>query len=105
MLMSPSAAQPVVKQERLSVAVLAVTGQLTLIAKCTKQYALSVVRNVKYPSSLERAGQCIAANVTKRSEWAVNYNLTTPRYEEAGLIPAPSFVCVPLKKLLFGDSS
>jgi len=66
MLMSPSAAQLVVKQERLSVAVSTVIGQVTLIAKCTKQYALSAARNVKYPSSLERASQYIAASATKR---------------------------------------
>ena len=34
--------------------------------KCILQYVLSVVRNVRYPSSLERADQCIVVSATAK---------------------------------------
>ena len=74
-LMSPSAALPAVKQGEPSAATLVVLVLIDLSAKCIQQYVLSVVRNVKCPSSLERADQCIAVSATGRSGWAVSNNL------------------------------
>ena len=71
---SPSAVQTAVRQEDLSVTdlvvvvVVVVVMVLTdLVAKCILQYVLSVVKNVKYLSSRERAGQFIAVTVTGKS--------------------------------------
>jgi hypothetical protein len=63
MLMSPSAVLPVVRQGELSAAALVIIGQ---DAKCILQYALDVVKPVKYPSSLERVGRCIVVSATTK---------------------------------------
>jgi len=63
-LMSPSVALLAVKQREPGTIALAVTG---LTAKCIPQYVLSVVKIVKYHSSLERAGQYIVVSATARS--------------------------------------
>jgi hypothetical protein len=63
MLMSPSVALFAVKQGEPSAIALVVTD---LAAKCIPQYVLSVVKNVKCPLSLERAGQYIVVSATAR---------------------------------------
>jgi len=63
--MNPSVALLAVKPERPSVMVLMVMGQ---DVKCILLCALSVVRNVKYPSSLERTGQCIVVSATEKED-------------------------------------
>ena len=45
-----------------------------LAAKCIPQCVLSVARNVKCPSSLERAGQCIVVIATARTGQPVESN-------------------------------
>ena len=71
-LMSPSVAVLAVKQREPSTIVPAVTD---LAAKCIPQYVLSVVKTVKCPLSLERAGQYIVVSATTRLNWAVGNNL------------------------------
>jgi hypothetical protein len=66
MLMSPSAAPVAVEQREPSAAALVGSVHIILTAKCILQYALSVGRNVKYRSSLERAGRYIAVGATIR---------------------------------------
>jgi len=61
--MSPSVAQLAVKQKEPSTIASEVTG---LTAKCIPQYVLSVVKIVKCPLSLERAGQYIVVSATTR---------------------------------------
>jgi len=64
---SPSAVQVAVKQEDPSATALVAMVLTDLVAKCILRYVLSVVKNVKYPSSRERVGQFIAVTVTGRS--------------------------------------
>jgi len=70
---SPSAVQVAVKQEDLSatalVALVAMVAMVLtdLVAKCILRYVLSVVKNVKCPSSRERVGQFTAVTVTGKS--------------------------------------
>jgi hypothetical protein len=67
---SPSAVQLAVQQEDPSATALVVMVAMVLtdlVAKCILRYVLSVVKNVKYPSSRERVGQFIAVTVTGRS--------------------------------------
>jgi len=71
-LMSPSVAVLAVKQREPSTIVPAVTD---LAAKCIPQYVWSVVKTVKCPLSLERAGQYIVVSATTRLNWAVGNNL------------------------------
>lgn len=85
-LMSPSVARLAVKQREPSTIAPEVTG---LAAKCIPQYALSVVKTVKCPSSLERAGQYIVVSATTRLNWAVGNNLTQLDPKGAGTKPAP----------------
>jgi len=61
--MSPSVAQPAVKQRERDTTTPAVTG---LTAKCITQYALRAVKIVKCLLSLERAGQYIVVNAIAR---------------------------------------
>jgi hypothetical protein len=61
--MSPSVALLAVKQRDPGTIALAVTG---LTAKCIPRYVMSVVKTVKFPSSLERAGQYIVVSATTR---------------------------------------
>ena len=60
---SPSVALLAVKQREPGTIALAVTE---LTAKCIPQYVLSVVKTVKCPLSLERAGQYIVVSATTR---------------------------------------
>jgi hypothetical protein len=62
-LMSPSVALLAVKQSDLSTMTPEVPD---LAAKCIPQYVLSVVKTVKCPLSLERAGQYIVVSATTR---------------------------------------
>jgi hypothetical protein len=62
-LMSPSAARLAVKPREPGTMAPAVTE---LTAKCIPQYVLSVVKTVKCPLSLERAGQYIVVIATAR---------------------------------------
>jgi len=48
------------------------------------QYALSVVRNVRYPSSLEKAGRYIVVSVTTKLNWAVGNSLVVYGFRGAG---------------------
>jgi hypothetical protein len=61
---SPNAVQLVVRRGGLNAIALVAMVLTALIVKCTLRYALSVVKNVKCPSSLERADQYIAVTVT-----------------------------------------
>ena len=79
MLTSPSAVKPVVKQEKPSAIASVATGITDLAARCMPLYVLGVVKNVKCPSSLERAGQYIAVSATTRPDWAVVNNLNLGR--------------------------
>ena len=72
-LMSPSAALLAVKPREPSTTAPEVTG---LTAKCIPQYVSSVVKTVKCPSSLERAGRYIVVNATTRTNRTVGSNLT-----------------------------
>jgi hypothetical protein len=71
-LMSPSVAVLAVKQREPRTIVPAVTD---LAARCIPQYVLSVVKTVKCPLSLERAGQYIVVSATTRLNWVVRNNL------------------------------
>jgi hypothetical protein len=62
-LMSPSVALLAVRQREPSTTTPEVPE---LAAKCMLRYALSVAKNVKCPSSLERAGQYIVVTATAR---------------------------------------
>jgi hypothetical protein len=88
MPMSPSAALPAGKQGEPSAAALVVSVHIILAAKCILQYALSVVRNVRYRSSLERAGRYIVVSATTRLNWAVGDNLIA--LDSKGLEPNPA---------------
>jgi hypothetical protein len=68
--MSPSVALLAVKQREPGIMVVT-----ELTAKCIPQYVLSVVKTVKCPLSLERAGQYIVVSATARLNWAVSNNL------------------------------
>jgi hypothetical protein len=62
-LTSPSVARPAVKPREPST----ITPEVPeLAAKCTPQYVMSVVKTVKCPSSLEKAGQYIVVIATAR---------------------------------------
>ena len=61
--MSPSVVLLAVKQREPNAIALVVTD---LAAKCIQQYVLSVVRNVKCPSSLEKEGQYIVVSATAK---------------------------------------
>jgi len=62
-LMSLSVARLAVRQKEPGTIAPAVSG---LAAKCIPQYVLNVVKNVKCPLSLERAGQYIVVIATTR---------------------------------------
>jgi hypothetical protein len=66
-LMSPSAVQLAAQRREPSATALVAMVLTDLNIKCILRYVLSVVKNVKYPSSLERVGQYIAETVTGRS--------------------------------------
>lgn len=66
MIMNPGAAPVAVEQGELSAAALVGLVRIILAVKCIQRCALSVVRNVKYPSSLEKAGRYIVVPVTVR---------------------------------------
>ena len=70
-LMSPSVALLAVRQREASSTTPEAPG---LAAKCMPRYALSVARNVKCPSSLERADQSIVVTATARIGQAVESN-------------------------------
>jgi hypothetical protein len=84
--MSPSVARLVVKPREPSTIA---PEALELADKCTPRYVLSVVKTVKCPSSLERAGQYIVVCATTRLNWAVGNNLTQLDSKGAGTKPAP----------------
>jgi hypothetical protein len=65
---NPSVAQLAVKQGEPSAVALVAMVLTELTAKCILRYVLSVVKNVKCPSSRERAGQYIAVSATRRSD-------------------------------------
>jgi hypothetical protein len=85
-LMSPSVVLLAVKPREPDTIALAVTE---LTAKCTPQYVSSVVKIVKCPLSLERAGQYIVVNATTRLNWAVGNNLIKLNTKGAGTKPSP----------------
>ena len=85
-LMSPSVALLAVKQREPSTIAPAVTD---LAAKCIPQYVMSVVKTVKCPSSLERAGQYIVVSATARLNWTVSNNLMQLDSKGAGTKPNP----------------
>jgi hypothetical protein len=68
---SPSVALLAVRQRERSSTTLEAPE---LAVKCMPPCALSVVRNVKCPSSLERADQYIVVNATARIDQAVRSN-------------------------------
>jgi len=83
--MSPSAALLAVKQRELSAAALVMERG----AKCILQYVLSVVRNVKYPSNLEKADQSIVVSATTKLNWAAGDSLVVAGFKGAGAKPSP----------------
>lgn len=48
-----------------------------------------MVRNVRYPSSLEKAGQYIVVSVTTKLNWAVGNSLIVTGFKGAGTEPSP----------------
>ena len=70
-LMSPSVALLAVRQRERSTTT---PEAPELPARCILQYVLSVARNVKFPLSLEKAGQCIVVNATARIGQLVDSN-------------------------------
>lgn len=70
-LMSPSVALLAVRQSEPSTTT---PEAPELAARCMPRYVLSVARNVKCPSSLERADQSIVATATARIGQAVDSN-------------------------------
>jgi hypothetical protein len=89
MLMSPSAALAAVGQGEPSAAALVGSVHIILAAKCILQYVLSVVTNVKYRSSLERAGRYIVVGATIRIDWAVGDNSIAAGFKGTGAQPSP----------------
>jgi len=89
MLMSPGAVPVAVEQGGPSAAALVGSVDMIVAAKCIPQYVLSVVRNVKYRSSLERAGRYIVVGATVRLDWAVGHNSIAAGFKEAGAKPSP----------------
>jgi hypothetical protein len=89
MLMSPSAAPVVVEQGEPSAAALVGSEHIILAARCILQYVLSVVRNVKYRSSLGRVGRYIVVGATVRLDWAIGDNSIAAGFKEAGAKPSP----------------
>jgi hypothetical protein len=67
-LMSPAAAYPAAKQEGHSGTALAVLVAPDSAAKCSRQCVLNVVSRRRYPSSPEKADQCIAAVAMTKSD-------------------------------------
>jgi hypothetical protein len=88
-LMSPSAALAAVEQGEPSAAALVGSEHIILAAKCILQYVLSVVRNVKYHSSLERADRYIVVGAIIRIDWAVGDNWVAAGFKGAGAKPSP----------------
>ena len=86
MQMNLSDAPLAAKPEEPSATTSAGTGQ---VARCTLPYALSVPRNVKYLSSLERAGQCIVVIATARLEQAAGCDFRYLDCRGLELKPAP----------------
>jgi len=84
--MSPSAALLAVKQGEPSAAALVVIEKG---AKCILQCVLSVVRNVKYPSNLEKADQSIVVSATTKLNWAAGDSLVVAGFKGAGTKPSP----------------
>jgi hypothetical protein len=71
-LMSPSVALLAVRQREPSTTT---PEDPEVAARCMPRYVLSVARNVKCPSSLEKAGQCIVVNAIARSSLSIVDNL------------------------------
>jgi hypothetical protein len=88
MLMSPSAVPVAVEQGERSAAASVGSVYTILAAKCILQYVLSVVRNARYLSSLERAGRYIAVGATVRLDWIVGDNLIAIGFKETGAKPS-----------------
>ena len=88
-LMSPSAALAAEEQGGPSAAALVVSVHIILTAKCILQYALSVVRNVKYHSSLEGTSRYIVVGATVRLDWAVSDDSIASGFKGAVAKPSP----------------
>jgi len=66
--MSPSAVRPVAKRGKRSAMLTAATVGMGAGVRCSPQCALSVVKNVRYHLSLEKADRSIAAIATTGSD-------------------------------------
>lgn len=83
--MSLSAARLVAQREEASATPLPPTVlTIGLTVRCILRYVLDVVKGVRYLSSLERAGQCIAVTATKRLDRTSSMHSITADYRGLG---------------------